>query len=372
MSESRNASAPHGIDDDGSIVSGAPGRQMSGVQKVALASLVLVVVLGFIWIKQLSKATQPIKQPDEARVSAGGAFHPPPSQPDTPAATPTSLPMPATSATPSILPPARHEMTPAESPIFAFAGGGAVAKAGAATLPTQAALSNGAPASPPAAAPSALASMLKPTVLRGSKARLLPHPDMMLTMGTMIPCTLQTAIDSQLAGYVKCVLPQDVRSTTGDVVLLDRGTTVVGEIGRGLVEGQNRVFVLWDRAETPDHAVIELSSPGTDVLGRSGLPGRVNNHWWERFGSAILLSVIQGGLQTGTALAANSGSSGGTFLNSFQSNGTNISDTALQATINIPPTLEKNQGDNVAIFVAKDLDFSDVYNLRVRGVAHGQ
>jgi type IV secretion system protein VirB10 len=262
-------------------------------------------------------------------------------------------------------------MTPAESPIFAFSGGGGVPARPAAALPAQTALSN-APASKAAVPPTALASMLKPTMLSGSKARLLPHPDMMLTMGTIIPCTLQTAIDSQLAGYVKCVLPQDVRSTTGDVVLLDRGTTVVGEIGRGLVEGQNRVFVLWDRAETPDHAVIELSSPGTDALGRAGLPGRVNNHWWERFGSAILLSVIQGGLQTGTALAANSGSSGGTFLNSFQSNGTNISDTALQATINIPPTLEKNQGDNVAIFVAKDLDFSDVYNLRVRGVAHGQ
>ena len=217
-----------------------------------------------------------------------------------------------------------------------------------------------------------LRHLLKPTVLTGSKARLLPHPDMMVTMGTMIACTLQTAIDSQLAGYVKCVLPQDVRSTTGNVVLLDRGTTVVGEIGRGLVQGQDRVFVLWDRAETPDHAVIELSSPGTDELGRSGLPGRVNNHWWERFGSAILLSVIQGGLQAGTALAGSSGSSGGTFFNSFQSNGTNVSDTALQATVNIPPTLEKNQGDNVAIFVAKDLDFSDVYNLRVTGTAYGQ
>ena len=233
-------------------------------------------------------------------------------------------------------------------------------------------LVTGAQASLAAAQPSALATMLKPTVLSGSKARLLPHPDMMVTMGTMIPCTLQTAIDSQLAGYVKCVLPQDVRSTTGNVVLLDRGTIVVGEIGHGLAQGQDRVFVLWDRAETPDHAVIELSSPGTDELGRSGLPGGVNNHWWERFGSAILLSVIQGGLQTGTALAANAGSGGGTFFNSFQSNGTNVSDTALQATINIPPTLEKNQGDNVAIFVARDLDFSDIYNLRVTGAAYGQ
>jgi type IV secretion system protein VirB10 len=265
-------------------------------------------------------------------------------------------------------PPKTPENTAAESPIFAFAGGAAPAAA----LAAPAALTNGDPNSLSGDHASVLGNLLKPTILTGSKARLLPHPDMMVTMGTMIPCTLQTAIDSQLAGFVKCVLPQDVRSTTGNVVLLDRGTTVVGEIGHGLVQGQDRVFVLWDRAETPDHAVIELASPGTDELGRSGLAGHVNNHWWARFGSAILLSVIQGGLQTGSALAANSGSGGGTFFNSFQSNGTNVSDTALQATINIPPTLEKNQGGNVSIFVAKDLDFSDIYHLRLTGAADGQ
>ncbi|NKF15269.1 TrbI/VirB10 family protein, partial [Rhizobium phaseoli] len=75
---------------------------------------------------------------------------------------------------------------------------------------------------------------MKPTELQPSKATLLPHPDFMITQGTIIPCILQTAIDTNLAGYVKCVLPRDVRGTTNNVVLLDRGTTVVGEIQRGL------------------------------------------------------------------------------------------------------------------------------------------
>jgi type IV secretion system protein VirB10 len=370
MSDARSPVAARGIDDEGSVVSGAPRRQLSALQKVGVAGLVLVVFLAFIWIAQLNKATKEVKQPDAVQ-STGGVFHPPPAQPAPLAAPPVSMPMPPAAA-PSIFAPPRHQGTAAESPIFAFSGGGGIHEPVAATVPSLAALTNGVQGSQAAGQPSALGNLLKPTVLTGSKARLLPHPDMMVTMGTMIPCTLQTAIDSQLAGFVKCVLPQDVRSTTGNVVLLDRGTIVVGEIGRGLVQGQDRIFVLWDRAETPDHAVIELSSPGTDELGRSGLPGRVNNHWWERFGSAILLSVIKGGLQTGTALAANSGSGAGTSINSFQSNGSNVSDTALQATVNIPPTLEKNQGDNVAIFVAKDLDFSDVYNLRVTGTAHGQ
>jgi type IV secretion system protein VirB10 len=369
MNDTKGNGPPQGVDQQGSIVSGAPRQQLTATQKIGVAGLLLAVFLAFIWISHLNKAPTEVKQPDMASATGGGAFHRPP---PAPAAMPVSLPMPATTPGSAMFAPARHKMTAAESPIFAFSGGGGMVETAAAAVPAAAALIGGSPQSLTAVQPSALGNMLRPTVLTGSKARLLPHPDMMVTMGTMIPCTLQTAIDSQLAGYVKCVLPQDVRSTTGNVVLLDRGTIVVGEIGHGLVQGQDRVFVLWDRAETPDHAVIELSSPGTDELGRSGLPGRVNNHWWERFGSAILLSVIQGGLQAGSGLAAGSGSAGGTFFNSVQSNGTNVSDTALQATINIPPTLEKNQGDNVAIFVAKDLDFSDIYNLRVTGGAYGQ
>jgi type IV secretion system protein VirB10 len=376
MSDSRNSGTVTGVDSEGSVVSGARGRQLTAMQKVGVAGLVLVVFLAFIWIGQLNKATQAGRQQPDIPLSAGGTFRQAPELPPVPAA-PVAMPMPVAGPTPSIFaPPQQHQMTAAESPIFAFQGGSGLAEVAAAAASAPAALLGTGSASPASAAdrPTSLSTMLKPTVLSGSKARLLPHPDMMVTVGTIVPCTLQTAIDSQLAGYVKCVLPQDVRSTTGNVVLLDRGTTVVGEIGRGLVQGQDRVFVLWDRAETPDHAVIELSSPGTDELGRSGLPGRVNNHWWQRFGGAIMLSVIDGGLQAGTALAANSGggSASGTFFNSFQSNGTNVADTALQATINIPPTLEKDQGDNVAIFVAKDLDFSDVYNLRLTSAGNAE
>jgi type IV secretion system protein VirB10 len=362
-----------GVDHEGSVVSDQPRRQLTAVQKIGVAGLLAVVFIGFIWIEQLNKKTQEAKQPD-VPITVGGAFRPAPQIAPAPAALPMPLPAPAASPSQALLgAPQPHEMTPAESPIFAFTGGsGSPVDAALAAVPAPASVIPAAAGGLPGRE-TALGDRLKPTVLTGTKARLLPHPDMMVTEGTIIPCTLQTAIDSQLAGFVKCVLPQSVRSTTGNVVLLDRGTIVVGEIQAGLVQGQNRVFVLWDRAETPDHAVIQLASPGTDELGRSGLPGRVNNHFWERFGGAILLSVVQGSLNASTALAANSGGgSGGTFFNSFQSNESNVADTALQASINIPPTLEKNQGDNIAIFVAHDLDFSDVYNLRVTGAAYGQ
>ena len=376
MSDSRALPEQGGVDEGGSVVSGGRGRQLTALQKFGIAGLVLVVFLSFIWLQKLDHAASDKTKPDaEPALSQGQRFRAaplttPPAQP----APKLALPMPAAQPAHRLFPTLGHQETALNSPIMAFSGGNAAA----AVVPAanHAAADTAAPAAPPGGpTPTHLSARLRPTVLDATKARLLPHPDFMITEGTIIPCTLQTAINSELAGYVKCVIPQDIRGTTGNVVLLDKGTTVVGEIQSGLIRGQDRVFVLWDRAETPDHAVITLNSPGADQLGRAGLPGTVNSHFWQRFGSAIMLSVIQGGLQAGAALAANSGQGGSSnslFLNSFSNNGTELADTALQASINIPPTLEKNQGDNIAIFVARDLDFSDVYRLWVKGARYGQ
>ena len=354
----------HDVDQAGSVVSGPSGRQLTNAQKLGIGLLILVVFLAFIWVGQINRTRQAAK-PAEVPLTSGGTFRPAPIV--LPPAPAPALPLPA-EAPRSIATNHGHEMTAEESPIFAFSGTTLEPASPSAGLRAPRA----APAPLPAQAPpdNAISGKLKPTLLQGAKATMLPHPDMLLTEGTIIPCTLQTAIDSELAGFVKCVLPDNVRSTTGNVVLLDRGTIVVGEIQSGLVNGQDRVFVLWDRAETPDHAVIELASPGADELGRAGLSGAVDNHFWKRFGGAIMLSLIQGSLQAGTALAGNSGSGGsGTYFNSFQSNSSDVTNTALQATINIPPSLVKNQGDNVSIFVARDLDFSDIYNLRLTASA---
>jgi len=48
-----------------------------------------------------------------------------------------------------------------------------------------------------------------------------------------------------------------------------------------------------------------LSSPGTDSLGRSGVDGFVDTHFWERFGAGLLLSVIDDAFQIASAKAQN-------------------------------------------------------------------
>ncbi|MBB3175232.1 type IV secretion system protein VirB10 [Endobacter medicaginis] len=355
----------HGINEGGSTVSTGP--QLTMRQKLSVGGLISVIVLGFIWFNA-SHHKRPDQQQDQPQINGGLAMHAAPYIP--PPAPPAAVPMPQPSH-PFFAQQQKHEQTPAESAIFAFSGttGGVPAPAPAvATAPGGEAGRQGGenPRSP-------LGDKLHPTVLETTKARLLPHPDFLITKGTIIPCTMQTAINTQLPGMVKCVVSQDIRSTTGNVVLLDKGTTISGEDQRGMLLGEDRTFVLWHRAETPQHAVIELDSPASDELGRSGLSVQVDNHWWARFGSAILLSVIQGGLDAGTQAASQiSSKNGGSYFNSFQSNGQQVANTALQASINIPPTGTKNQGDDVAVFVARDLDFSDIYDLRTAGAGYGQ
>ena len=124
------------------------------------------------------------------------------------------------------------------------------------------------------------------------------------------------------------------------------------------------MFVLWTRVKTPNGVVINIDSPGTDSLGGAGVGGKVNYHFFKRFGAAMLLSVIDDGI---SALANNNQDSGSTYNYGNTSNA--VSDMAsktLETTIKIPPTLYKNQGERINIFVARDLNFGGVYALRPR------
>ena len=211
----------------------------------------------------------------------------------------------------------------------------------------------------PASGDSALATLLKPTSTPATRARVLPAQRLLLPKGAFIDCTLETAIDSTLPGMTTCVTATDTFGVDGSTVLIERGSKLVGETRGEVAQGQARIFVLWTEARTPSGVIVPLASPGTDELGRSGLSGNVNRHFFQRFGAAILISVINGAIQA----AVTSGNSGGTVIYN-PSGSQDVLTEVLKSTINIPPTVTKNQGDRIQIFVARDLDFRSVYELK--------
>jgi len=216
-----------------------------------------------------------------------------------------------------------------------------------------------------AAAPDPSAGLresLQPTVVAASSAASLRDPNMMLTQASVLPCVLNTAIDSTVPGMVSCTLSANVYSTNGRVLLLERGSRIVGQYqNAALKQGMRRVFVLWTRAETPRGVVIGLDSPASDSLGRSGVGGLVNNHFWQRFGAAMLLSVVDDTL----AYATDRSSQGqGMQFTSTGQAGQDAAAIAVQNSVGIPPTLSVAPGGLLNVFVARDLDFGSVYSLR--------
>jgi type IV secretion system protein VirB10 len=206
--------------------------------------------------------------------------------------------------------------------------------------------------------PDALANLLRPTATPATFARVLPTQRLLLPKGAFIDCTLETALDSSLKGLVTCLTPTDVFGADGTTVLLERGTKLTGETRGEARQGLARVFVLWTEARTPAGIVAALDSPGTDELGRSGLPGHVQRHFFERFGAAILISVIEGAIQR----AARPSDGDTVILN--PSTTSSVVTEVLKGTVNIPPTILKHNGERIQILVARDVDFRSVYELR--------
>jgi type IV secretion system protein VirB10 len=196
-------------------------------------------------------------------------------------------------------------------------------------------------------------------------ARRLSDLTFVLPKGSYLNCILDTAIQSDQAGLVGCTLPEDVYGADGTVVLLDRGSQVLGEYRSAtLTYGKRRIFVVWDRVRTPEGVVVDIASPGIGPLGQAGLGGRIDNHYWERVGIPVLMSAVSFGVESYTREALTPDESN--YLQQTTDNGLS---GVLGELARIKPTLHKSQGDPISIIVSRDLDLSPVYELRRR---HGR
>lgn len=209
-----------------------------------------------------------------------------------------------------------------------------------------------------------LSSRLNSTAFPEGRAARRGDRSLLLNRGTMLPCVLVTKIVTTYPSITKCQVTKDVYSSNGKALLLERGSYVMGEQQSALVQGQARVFVLWSSVETPKGVVVNIDSGGTDTLGAAGHPARVNNHFFKRFGGAIMLSMVD---DLSDALgrkisSSNNGNRTITFENSAD-NAQEMAAKALESTINIPPTGYVNQGSMLNIVVARDVSFNNVYEL---------
>ena len=198
-----------------------------------------------------------------------------------------------------------------------------------------------------------------PTAAKVSKF----DPNLLLAKGSYIGCSLDTKLVSSIKGGIVCTVSDNVYSSNGATLLIEKGSKITGFFQSGQMnDGLDRIFVVWQEIRTPNNINIPVFSGASDSLGASGIEGWVDHHWLERFGSAILLSVIDDALNV--TVNGKRGSSNIDYTENSRETTRNMADTALQKFINIQPTLYKNQGDLVGVYVNLDIDFSKVYKLK--------
>lgn len=178
-----------------------------------------------------------------------------------------------------------------------------------------------------------------------ARAGSLRNPKTTVPQGALIAAVLETAIDSDLPGFVRAVVSRDVLSFDGTRVLIPRGSRLVGQYRSEVALGQSRAFVVWTRLLRPDGVSIQLASPGTDPLGRAGLDGKVNRHYFQRYGPGLLSTAISAALSN-------------TNSNQLVIGTAQTLPSAVTSGETIKPTVTVKQGTAIQVFVARDLDFS--------------
>lgn len=243
------------------------------------------------------------------------------------------------------------------------------------TMPSGALL-GGPPAAgtPPVGAPAAGGGLFGGQ-LQGSStpkvaASMLGNRSLTLPKGTAFTCALKTKVISATSGLVGCQVQRNVFSDDGRVLLIERGSHLDGEYRIASVRpGTVRIPVLWTRIRTPLGVTVDIDSPGTGQLGESGIDGYVDNRWGERIGAAMLLSLIDDSVKLVIQNQASDRQADTIVLPSTTANTSKLAEKVLDSTINIPPLIYQNQGGIVGIYVARDVDFSSVYELKPTAVA---
>jgi len=182
--------------------------------------------------------------------------------------------------------------------------------------------------------------------------------------GNLIHAILESATNSDLPGNLRASVSEPVYSEDGTKILIPSGSRLIGQYKSGMLQGQSRIFVVWTRLITPNGIFVNLGSAGVDSLGVAGMGAdEINRHFWERFGTASLLSMIGAGASNVGVKGDSQENSASSYRAAVASSFAQSADQSLQQENRIAPTLKTYQGKPIMVFVARDLNFQRAMKL---------
>jgi type IV secretory pathway VirB10-like protein len=176
-----------------------------------------------------------------------------------------------------------------------------------------------------------------------------------LTMDTI----LMNRLDGDAPGPVKVMVSSPVFSHDHQHVLIPDGTVVLGEarkIGSNGFGQQRRMAVLFHRMIMPDGYSVDLDQfHGLDQIGEEGVKDKVNNHYFEIFGTSIALGVISGAGQIAAGGGTITTSGSQAFTSGAASSVSQSATSVLDRFIQIPPTITIREGHRIKVYFTQDM-----------------
>lgn len=179
-----------------------------------------------------------------------------------------------------------------------------------------------------------------------------------LKIGTVIPATLISGINSDLPGQVIASVSQNVYdSATGSHLLLPQGAKLYGVYDSNVAYGQDRLLMAWTRVNYPDGTTLELEGMGgIDAQGYAGFEDQVDHHYFKIFGNAFILGMITGISEAGI----NDGDNGDTSTSESINNGVTeqfaeTGSTLIEKNLDVQPTIKIRNGYKFNVMLNKDV-----------------
>lgn len=203
-----------------------------------------------------------------------------------------------------------------------------------------------------------------------SSASQIDNLEYKILQGKMIEAVLEPRAISDLPGMICATVQRDVYGSQGRVTLIPWGSRICGVYSAELRKGQERLFAVWNSLRRPDGVQVTLDSIGADQLGTAGMGGQVDTHFAEIFGVSALLSIIGAGAANIGVSPTDPQNSASYYRQSVQQAAAQTSQTVLQPSISMPPTITVPTASRIRIYVNRDLDFTPVYQAEIDGMAN--
>ena len=191
-----------------------------------------------------------------------------------------------------------------------------------------------------------------------SRVSVMPYPRETIAAGEMIHAVLESAINSAVPGPVRAIVSRPVYSYSGNHLMIPRGSRLIGKYASALNDSQSRIYIIWNTLILPSGTLVNLNSATTDSLGRSGQAAdNVNHHFFSRFGSSVLLSILGAATALPDNSSITSSSPRATYMSSISQSFQQSSSDSLERNLSARPTMSSYQGAKINIFAAHNLCF---------------